>query len=238
MSPPHDSFSLQIDGNVIREVSESKFLGVYIDKNVSWRGHISKIISKLSQTVGIIGKARGFMQEPELLHLYNTMVLPHLQCCLINWGNFKGDNNLKLRDKLFILQKAFVRIITASHRLSHTDPLFSKLRILNIDDLYTQCVRMFSFHLFQDALPGGISPIFQKANHQHDTRGTKSNIFVSHCDAKSIKHIAPKAWNSLPCDLKRCQSIASFKNNSKVDFIRSYSRFACNRRPCQSCFPP
>ena len=79
----------------------------------------------------------------------------HLQYCLINWGNFKGDNNLKLRDKLFHLQKVFVRIITVSHRLSHTDPLFAKLRILKIDDLYSQSVRMFSFHLFQDKLPGG-----------------------------------------------------------------------------------
>ena len=175
------------------------------------------------------------MQEPELLQLYNTMVLPHLQYCLINWGNFKGDNNLKLRDKLFNLQKALVRIITASHRLTHTDPLFAKLRILKIDDLYSQCVRMFSFHLFQDSLPGGISPIFQKANHSHDTRGTKRNIFVSHSDARSIKHIAPKTWNALPPNLKRCPSIASFKENSKVEFTRSYSKFVCTRRPCQSC---
>ena len=64
-----------------------------------------------------------------------TLVLPHLQYCLINWGNFKGDGNLKLKNKLFNLQKAFVRIITASQRLSRTDPLFAKLKILKIDDL-------------------------------------------------------------------------------------------------------
>ena len=130
---------------------------------------------------------------------------------------------------------AFVKIITASHRLTHADPLFAKLRILKIDDLYSQCIRMFSFHLFQDSLPGGISPIFQKANHSHETRGTKRNIFVSHSDTRSIKHIAPKTWNALPPKLKRCPSIASFKENSKVDFIHSYSKFTCNRRPCQSC---
>ena len=159
------------------------------------------------------------MSGPELLQLYNTMVLPHLQYCLINWGNFQGDGNLKLRNKLFNLQKAFVRIITASHRLSHSDPLFAKLRILKIDDLYHQCVRMFSFHLFHDTLPGGISPLFQKANHAHDTRGIKKNIFVSHSDTRSIKHIAPKIWNALPEKLKCCPSISSFKDNSNLDFI-------------------
>ena len=79
------------------------------------------------------------------------------------------------------------------------------------------------------------SPIFQKANHPHDTRGTKRNIFVSHSNTRSITHIAPKTWNALPSNLKRCPSIASFKDNSKVDFIRSYSKFLCNRRLCQSC---
>ena len=235
-STTHDPLlSLQIDGKKIKEVSESKFLGVYIDKNVSWRGHINKIISKLSQTVGIIGRARGFMQGPELLQLYNTMVLPHLQYCLINWGNFKGDNNVKLRDKLLGLQKTFLRIITGSHRLSHTDPLFAKLQTLKIDDLYHQSVRMFSYHLFQETLPGGISPIFEKANHSHATRGTKNNIFVSNSDTRSMKHIAPKTWNSLPLDLKRCPSIASFKNNSKMELIRPYAKFACSQKPCRSC---
>ena len=175
------------------------------------------------------------MQEPQLLQLYNTMVLPHLQYCLLNWGNFKGDYNLKLRDKILNLQKAFVRIITASHRQSHSDPLFAKLRILKIDDLYTQSVRMFSYHLFQDTLPGGISPIFQKANHPHETRGTKRNIFVTHSDTRSIKHIAPRTWNALPTILKQCSSISSFKDNSKADFLRSYSKFCCKRRSCQSC---
>ena len=227
--------SLWIDGNQVKEVSESKFLGVYIDKQITWRGHIDRIKRKLSQTLGIIGKARGFMQEPELLQLYNTMVLPHLQYCLINWGNFKGDNNLKLRDKLLRLQKAFMRIITGSHRLSHADPLFSRLRTLKIDDLYNQCVRMFAFHLTRNSLPGGISPLFQKATHSHFTRGIKSDVFVSHSDTRSMKHIAPRLWNALPRQLKSCPSIATFKYKSKEEFIRSYSEFVFNVKSCPSC---
>ena len=129
------------------------------------------------------------------------MVLPNLQYCLLNWGNFKGDYNLKLRDKILNLQKAFVRIITASHRQSHPDPLFAKLRILKIDDLYTQSVRMFSYHLFQDTLPGGISPIFQKANHSYDTRGTKSNS--AYCDNATLSLSSLTAYgHAIPCTCK------------------------------------
>ena len=128
-----------------------------------------------------------------------------------------------------------MRIITGSHRLSHADPLFTRLRTLKIDDLYSQCVRMFAFHLTRNSLPGGISPLFQKATHSHFTRGIKSDVFVSHSDTRSMKHIAPRLWNALPRQLKNCPSVATFKHKSKEEFIRSYSKFVCNVKSCPSC---
>ena len=53
------TFVLTIDGNLIRQVNDSKFLGVFIDNNISWRVHIGKIMTKISQTVGVIGRARS-----------------------------------------------------------------------------------------------------------------------------------------------------------------------------------
>ena len=97
------NFTLNIDGNKIRKVNETKFLGVLIDNKVSWRGHIKGVVKRIRQTMGIIGRARGFMEGPQLLLLYNTMVLPHLQYCLINWGNFRGDGNLRLGKELLTL---------------------------------------------------------------------------------------------------------------------------------------
>ena len=135
------------------------------------------------------------------------------------------------------LQKSYLRIISGSHRLSHADPIFAKFKTLKIEDLFTQALRMFSFQLSRNSLPGGITPIFPRASHSHDTRGTRSDIYVSRSDPRSIKHLAPKIWNALSLDLKSSPSISSFKNQSKTGFIRSYSKFVCNRRPCPSCHP-
>ena len=175
------------------------------------------------------------MCGPQLLDLYNTMVLPHLQYCLINWGNFKGDRNLGLRDGLLSLQKSLVRIITGSHRISHSDPLFSDLGVLKIDDLYNQRVRVFSYQLFKGQLPDGISSLFEKVGHAHNTRGAVGNIFVSRCCDGSIMSIAPKYWNALPSSLKNSPSLASFKETSKRSFLTRYSDFSCDTRGCSSC---
>ena len=231
-----DRIALKMDGNLIRKVNESKFLGVQIDKDISWRGHIGKVLTKVRQTMGIIGRARGFMTGPQLLLLYNTMVLPHLQYCLLNWGNFKGDCNTGLRGRLLSLQKSLVRIITASRNpISHADPLFAKLAVLKIDDLFAQRVRVFSFKLDRNLLPCGVSSIFDKASHTHGTRGASSNLFVGRSDDRSMRSIAPKCWNSLVPGLKKSPSISSFKDSSKRGLLAPYSLFSCDLLGCPSC---
>ena len=185
--------------------------------------------------MGIIGRARGFMDGPQLLDLYNTMVLPHLQYCLINWGNFEGDRNLGLRDRLLTLQKCLVRIICGAPRLSHSDPLFARLSTLKVDDLFAQSVRIFSYKMSRGLLPGGVAGYISKISHGYSTRGARSNFFVSHSDPKSFKSIAPKIWNPLPCKMKQSPSIASFKDMSKLDLLAPYGQFVCSVCDCCLC---
>ena len=163
------------------------------------------------------------------------MVLPHLQYCLINWGNFKGDRNIGLRDRILTLQKSLVRIICGAGRISHADPLFAELATLKIDDLFAQSVRIFSYKLSKGMLPGLMASMISKADHNYSTRGARSNFFVSHSDTRSIKSIAPRYWNSLSLPLKESVSIATFKEKSKLDLLTPYHDFKCHIRNCRSC---
>ena len=62
----------------------------------------------------------------------------------LNW-QFTAQSNL---DKLLILQKKFVRIITFSDFNAHTLPLFSKLKILMLRDVLQNEVIKFFFKFF------------------------------------------------------------------------------------------
>ena len=177
------------------------------------------------------------MNSTQLALLYNTMVLPHLQYCIINWGNFRNDSNIGLRNKLLTLQKCLVRIINGAHRISHADPYFFNGSILKIDDLYEQSIRMFAFKLHNtcNLLPQEIGSMFNKIDHPHNTRGAKNNFFVVLSDKRSMKSIAPACWNSLPLQMKQCPSVTSFKNTSKTDLLAPYAAFSCHNHNCQSC---
>ena len=185
--------------------------------------------------IGIIGRARRFMESPQLINLYNTMVLPHLQYCLINWGNFKDDHNLKYRDRILRLQKCFLRIIYGEGRLSHADPLFARTSALKIDDLFKQSVRCFSFKLTRDMLPTRMASLASRINHSHHTRGSQTNLTINSSNHRSLRYIAPNLWNSLPTTLKELPSISSFKANSKKELLAPYSTFICTTKNCQSC---
>ena len=188
--------------------------------------------------IGIIGRARRFMDTPQLILLYNTMVLPHLQYCLINWGNFKEDRNLKYRDRILRLQKCFLRIIYSESRLSHADPLFARMGTLKIDDLFKQSVRCFSFKLTKNMLPNRMASLASRINHAHCTRGSQTNLITNSSNHRSLRYIGPNQWNSLPTTLKQLPSISSFKINSKKDLLKPYSAFVCKIENCKSCHLP
>ena len=125
---------LQIRNQNITSVNNTKFLGVIIDNKLKWLDHITFIKNKISKSIGIINKIRIFFNKKTLRNLYYTFVYPYLIYCIEIWGN-THDSYLS---PLIKLQKKAVRIITFSHYLEHSAPLFKQLDILNFKALVTQ----------------------------------------------------------------------------------------------------
>jgi hypothetical protein len=73
-----------------------------------------------------------------------SMVLPHLQYCLIVWGNYEADRNRAQGETLLKLQKRFVGLISGKGGCYYANPLFAEYGILKVGDLYRQQLRMHS----------------------------------------------------------------------------------------------
>ena len=78
-----------------------KYLGILIDKNLSWKYHIDYVASKISRTIGIIARLRHFIPLSTLLTIYRSLVAPYLTYGIIAWGQ-AAKSNLR---KILILQK-------------------------------------------------------------------------------------------------------------------------------------
>jgi hypothetical protein len=130
-----------IDNFSIKYVDNIKFLGVILDSKLSWRQHISQVCLTISRNIGVMSKLRYKLPDSAMLLLYNALILPHLMYCNIVWGG-AGKS---LFERLFKLQKRSIRIITYSMYIAYTSPLFSKLKVLNLKDIFSLQVLLFVY---------------------------------------------------------------------------------------------
>ena len=114
--------NIYINGAIVRKVSCVKFLGILIDDKVTWKSHCQNVHMSVSRNLGVIRKLKLVLPSQTLLSLYNTLILPHLQYCVLTWGNtFRTYLN-----KIHIVQKKALRLINNSSYRSHAGPLFLK----------------------------------------------------------------------------------------------------------------
>ena len=61
---------LNINNSEIARTESIKFLSVLLDKNLGWKTHIKYIENKASENIGILFKARPFLNKKSLSSLY------------------------------------------------------------------------------------------------------------------------------------------------------------------------
>ena len=60
---------------------------VDIYNNLKWHAHIGYIKNKISKYIGIIYKARKYINKQNLINLYYSFIFPYLIYCNEIWGN-------------------------------------------------------------------------------------------------------------------------------------------------------
>ena len=143
-SKPENSIKVILDNVEVSRVNKTKFLGVLIDKNLTWRDHIDAISKTMSRNVGINDKPKYFVPKRILLSLYYTLVMPYLNYGILTW-----ENSCKTYlNKLLKLQKRAVRHICKTSFRHSSIPLFRDLRILNVYNMYNLELGVFMYRYF------------------------------------------------------------------------------------------
>ena len=77
-----DTVELSIDSTKLSAVSEAKFLGIYIDPNLTWKHHIDTLCSKISKLIGLLYKVSCFVPPYILKSLYDSLMHSQLYILL------------------------------------------------------------------------------------------------------------------------------------------------------------
>jgi len=201
-----------IDGLPLDKKDHTKFLGIIIDKHLTWNDHTINVSSQIAKGTGILYRLRHILPQKSLLILYNTLILPYISYCNIAWGNCSKTN----LDHILRLQKKAVRLCTKSAHLTHTDPLFHQLKVLKIYDINVLQTAIFVFRYTNNLLPQVFNNFFSfnRDVHSYPTRNRDNihlnnpRILLAH---KSLKHHGPDIWNALPLYVKDSPFLKPFK---------------------------
>ena len=123
----HVTLEPTLNGDKIERVDDFNFIGVVIDKHISWKYHTEMLSNKISKYCGVFSRLKNYIPLFILRTMYFSMVHSHLNYGLFAWG-FDSKRIIKL-------QKRCVRIITRSTYNAHTQPLMKQLNILSVPDM-------------------------------------------------------------------------------------------------------
>lgn len=93
----------------------------------------SESLSKLSRAIGTMRRHCNYLPTSINMMLYNSMFLSLVQYGILVWGTTSAENI----HKLVVLQKRAIRLVCRVPYLWHTAALFTKLRTIRIESLYT-----------------------------------------------------------------------------------------------------
>ena len=151
---------LTLENTVIKQVTETKFLGVLIDQHLSWKPHIDFVSKQISKSVRIIAKARFYLSSQTLMTLYYSLVYPFLTYCNVAWSSTYCSN----LNCIYLLKKRLVRLITKAHYLANTVPLFSQLKVLDLFSINSFSVATFMYSYRHNLLPNSFHDLFLSSN--------------------------------------------------------------------------
>ena len=76
-----------IDGITLERETIAKFLGICIDENVTWKGHINTISTKNSRSIGILYRERLIIPRKQFNELSFLFMLRYLNYANLAWGS-------------------------------------------------------------------------------------------------------------------------------------------------------
>ena len=128
-----------------------------------------------------------------------------------------------------------MRCISNSRYNSHTEPLFGKLKLLKLSDIFDLTTATVMYKYRNGKLPRSFDNMFEELGLGNRTMSYRIDRIKNKSLDSFPKVVLPRNWNSLPLDVKSCPSLKSFQKNIKKRAFQKYEMYHCNKTNCYSC---
>ena len=212
----HDkNTTIQIESEnvLLKSTDHTKFLGLYLDKELNWSVHMNKLCNKLSSSLFALRIVKNKLEAHSLIQVYYAIFESHIRYGIIFWGNSSKTNV----NKILLIQKKAIRVLAGLQYKDSCREYFVSLKIMTVISLYIYETLLF--------VKNNLSLLKQdEISHLYETRGKhtfvrpqkhRTKIFE-----KSVSYSGIKLYNSLPNNVKELK-FPLYKKKLKLFFINN-----------------
>ena len=212
--------NIQVGDTSLPDVTNTKFLGIWLDNKLQWTLHISKLYLKLKQNSYMLRSSKHVLNLHAKRNLYYAQIYSHLTYGLIIWGNMLS--NLQL-NKLQSIQNRCFKLITGEEANQQN---FHRNKMLTVRDLLVLVNVKHGHRVQHSHLPSHIincskfdsKNVSLEKNHCYNTRHKNTlNIPRSNCTLyrKSYLYQSTLYYQKLPTLVKDISSEILFVKHCK-----------------------
>ena len=235
---PPSNFIITLNNVELERVEYTKFLGVLVQENLSWAAHVNYICNRVSKATALLAKLKHYLPKYVLLIIYNSLCISHISYALSVWGSAPKSATKRINK----LHKKGIRHVCNSKYNAHTEPLFKKNRILQINDLFKlQCAKIM-YKKMQCKLHGYHASKLT-TNYESNNTNTRQRYDVNvHMhknklsEINTINYKVGTSWNELSLDTKMLafKTLPTFTKRVKNLYLTKYTDI-CTKRNCYVC---
>ena len=196
----------------IENTQNEKLLGITIDSKLGFDKHIQQIYSRASAKLKALVRIAPFMNIIKTKILMNAFFNAQFSYCPLTLM----FHSRKLNNKTNKLHERCLQIVYNNNPSTYEEPLetdnsvsvhFRNIQALAIE-LY-KVVNGFSPDIMKDVFPLNENSFY---NTRNKITFHSRHIRTVHFGSETLSHLAPKTWELLPEEIKKLESVASFKN--------------------------
>ena len=207
-----DDVEVKIGDTCLEKQNCVNYLGVKIDRDLSWRTHIDHLHRQCMAKLAVIRRASCYLPQNVRRLLYQAFVLPHVDYCSVVWNHC----GVILRDRVERIQKYALRIIHGKPPRTSSEPLRRALGWTTLEKRQHKALVCLVHRCLSDEAPSFLCSKFRPntalgyirtrgANKLHLPR-PKTEYFQS-----TFTFQGALLYNQLPEIIRRLKQFKSFK---------------------------
>ena len=219
------NFRVMCEGTAIKQVYCVKYLGVYLDANMSGATQVKTILGTCAGRLAFLHRNSSLLDEKCRTILCSALIQPFVDYCCSSW--YSGIT-VSLQKRLDVVQRKMVRFVKGwdpRHHVSFAD--ICSLSWIPIPDRVEFFKMMHLYRIRYNLAPRYLMSNFKSiaSVHSHNTRGSDFNFSLPRylsLSPHSFAFTAIRHWNLLPNNVKGVEQFWVFKQRLKSYLMSRY----------------